>query len=66
MWILMKQEITGCQWHQPDHMQMTCTSLQENNHDSTSSLNYLQAMCSSWCPTNSVKALKATLADLPV
>ena len=26
---------------------------------STSSLNILQARCSSWCPTNSVKALKA-------
>jgi len=48
------------QWHQLDHMQIICTSLQTDNHASTSSLDYLQAGCSSWCPANSVKALKAT------
>ena len=47
------------QWHQPDHMQTTCTSLQTDNHINTSSLNFLQAGCSSGRPTNSVKALKA-------
>jgi len=47
-WILMKQETIGWQWHQLDHMQIICTS----------SLNYLQAGCSSWCSTNSIKALK--------
>jgi len=26
--ILMKQEMMGRQWHQLDHMQITCTSLQ--------------------------------------
>jgi len=40
------------------HMQITCTSLQTDNHASTSSLNFLQAGCFSWCPANSVKALK--------
>jgi len=40
IWILMKQETTGWQWHQLDHMQITCTSLQTDNHASTSSLNY--------------------------
>jgi len=29
----------GWQWHQLDHMQMICTSLQTDNHASTSSLN---------------------------
>jgi len=40
-------------------MQIICTSLQTDNHTNTSSLNFLQAICSSWCPTNSVKLLKA-------
>jgi len=47
------------QWHQLDHMQIICNELQTGNHASTSSLNYLQAGCSFWRPTNSVKALKA-------
>jgi len=37
-WILMKQEIMGWHWHQLDHMQIICTSLQTDNHASTSSL----------------------------
>ena len=37
-WILLKQEITGWQWHQLNHMQIICTSLQTDNHGSTSSL----------------------------
>jgi len=56
-----KQEIMGWQWHQLDHMQIICTSLQTDNYASTSSLNFLQARCSSWCQTNSFKALKATV-----
>jgi len=24
-WILMKQEMTGLQWHQPDHKQSICS-----------------------------------------
>jgi len=46
------------QWHQLDHMQV-CTSLQTDNHASTSPLSFLQARCPSCRPTNSVKALKA-------
>jgi len=34
----MKQEMTGWQWHQLDHMQIICTLLQRDNHASTSSL----------------------------
>ena len=38
IWILMKQEMMGWQWHQLDHMQTICTSLQTNNRASASSL----------------------------
>jgi len=27
-WILLEQEMIGWQWHQLDHMQIVCTSLQ--------------------------------------
>jgi len=37
-----------------------CTSLQTDNHASTSPLSFLQAGCPSCRPTNSVKALKAS------
>ena len=40
------------------HVQV-CTSLQTDNHTSTSPLSFLQAGCPSCRPTNSVKALKA-------
>jgi len=46
------------QWHQLQHMQV-CTSLQTDNHTSTSLLSFLQVRCPSCRPTNSVKALKA-------
>jgi len=36
----MKQETIGWQWHQLDHMQIICTSLQTENHAGTSSLTY--------------------------
>ena len=41
-----------------------CTSLQTDNHTNTSSLNYLQAGCSSRRRTNSVKALNANVLGL--
>ena len=46
------------QWHQLGHMQV-CTSLQTDNHASTSPLSFLQAGCPSCRPANSVKALMA-------
>jgi len=59
-WILLKQEVMGWQWHQLNHIQIICTSLQTDNHASTSSLHiFLQAGCPSCRPTNSVKAMKA-------
>jgi len=51
----------GMQWHQLDHMQAICISLQADNHINTSSVKFLQAGCSSLCPTDSVKALKAKI-----
>jgi len=55
-WFLLEQEMMGWQWHQ-------CTSLQTDNHACTSPLSFLQGGCPSYCPTNSVRALKAMLAD---
>jgi len=37
-WILLEQEMTGWQWHQLDHMQIICASLQADNHASYSPL----------------------------
>jgi len=48
------------QWHQLGHMHV-CTSLQTDNHASTSPLSFLQAGCPTCRPTNSVKALKEVL-----
>jgi len=39
-WIIMKQEMIGWQWHQLDHMQIIRTSLQTDNHASTSSFKF--------------------------
>jgi len=38
----MKQEMMGWQWHQLNHMQIICTSLQTGNHARISSLYFLQ------------------------
>ena len=51
------------QWHQLGRMQV-CSSLQTDNHASTSLLSFLQAGCPSCRPTNSVKAPKATTVRL--
>ena len=48
----------GWQWHQVDHMQTIGTSLQTDNHTSTSSLNFYTLDALSVGPTNSVEALK--------
>ena len=37
--ILIKQEMTGWQWHQLEHRQISCTLLQTDNNPSTLSLN---------------------------
>jgi len=52
----MKQEMIGWQWHQLDNMQIICTSFHTDNHASNSSLNFLQAGCSSWHLATSVKS----------
>jgi len=48
------------QWHQLGHMQV-CTSLQTDDHTSTTPLSFLRAGRPSCRPTNSVKALKGQL-----
>jgi len=47
------------QWLQLGHMQVSI-SLQTDNHASAPPVSFLQAGCPSCCPTNNVKALKAT------
>ena len=51
-------ELLGWQWHQLDHMQTNCTSLQTDNHTDTSSLSFYRPDA---LPDTqpSVKALKA-------
>ena len=59
IWILLKQETesgSGISW-----AYAICTSLQTDNHASTSPLSFLQAGCPSCRPTNSVRAPKARL-----
>jgi len=53
------------QWHQLGRIQV-CTSLQTDNHASTSPLRFLQAGCPSCRPTNSVKALKASVSYMQI
>jgi len=40
IWILLAHEMLGWQWHQLDNMQIICTSLQTDNHASTSPLSF--------------------------
>jgi len=58
-WILLEHKMMGWQWHQLDHMQIICTSPHTDKHASTPPLSFLQAICPSCRPTNSVKALSA-------
>jgi len=39
-WILLKQETIRWQWHQLDHMEIICTSLQTDNHPITSPFSF--------------------------
>jgi len=54
----MQQEMMGWQWHQLDHEQIICTSLQTDNHASTSSLNFYRLNAPFRCSANSIKVLK--------
>jgi len=56
--ILMKQKMTRWQWYQLDLMQIICTLLQ-TIMPALHHIIFLQTGCSSWCQTNSVKALMA-------
>ena len=61
-WILMKQEMMGWQWHQLDP-QIIGTSLQTDNHATTSPLSFLQVGCPSSCHTNSIKAWRIGIVN---
>jgi len=47
VWIYTRQEKTGWQWHQLDHMRTICTSFQTDNHTNNRITQFLQAGCSS-------------------
>jgi len=38
--LILLEQMMGWQWHQLDHMQIICTSLQTDNHTSTSPLSF--------------------------
>jgi len=40
LWILLEQEMMGLQWHQLNHMQIICNSLQADDYASTSPLSF--------------------------
>jgi len=46
LWILIKQEMTGWQWQQLDHMQIICTALQTDNPRQYLTTQFLHAVCS--------------------
>ena len=45
--MMMHDGVWGWQWHQLDHMETICTSIQTDNLTAQ----FLQATCSSWRPT---------------
>jgi len=49
----------GWQWHQLDHIQIICTSLQTDNHASTSPFKFFYMPDALPAAQPSVKALKA-------
>jgi len=53
-------------WHQLDHMQTICISLQTDNHNNTSSFNFSTGQMLFLTPNNSVRALKALFIILRV
>ena len=65
VWIWMRQEMMGFWDAVASAGSWTiCTSLPTDNQTNTSSLSFLQAACSSWHPTNSVKAPKAKMITM--
>jgi len=54
VWILMKQDMMGWQWHHLDHMKIICTSLQTDNHASSLITQFFYRLDA--LPNNSVKA----------
>jgi len=50
LWILLKQEMMGWQWHQLDQMQIICTWFHTDNHASTLTLSFYRpdALPATW------------------
>jgi len=65
-WILLQQQMMGWQWHQLDHMQITCSSLQTDNHASTSLLSFYRpdALLAAQPTVKALKARTDTVASL--
>jgi len=63
----MKQQMMGWQWHQLDNMQIICTSLQTDNHTSTSSQSFtgrmLFLMPNQQCQTTEGKRMSIRMAQ---
>ena len=52
----------GWQWHQPNHVQVICTSLHADNHASTSSLKF----CTGWMPNQQCQSTEGIWLNLEV
>jgi len=61
IWILMNQETMRWQWHQLDHMQIVCTSLQTVNHASTSSLHFFTGRMLFLMPNQQYQSIKGKI-----
>ena len=53
--------VLGWQWHQLDHMQTICASLQTDNHTNTSSLNFFTDLMLFWMPNQQCQSTGGTL-----
>jgi len=58
-WMLLDQEMMGWQWHQLDPMQIICTLLQTDNHNSASTTQFFTGRMPFLLPNQQNKALKA-------
>ena len=58
-------KVCGWQWHQLDHMQTICTSLQTDNYTNTSSLNFYRpdALLT---PNQQCQSIKGPASDLEI
>jgi len=60
IWILTKQEIIRWHWHQLDHMQIICTSVQTDNHARISLLNFFTCRMLFLMPNQQCQSTEST------